>query len=160
VRRVSFFASVSYLIGFYLAFDMAHSALHGRVGTGMIIMFISGVFIYNRCSGKRFFSGLKNITIKDFIFSFSLLISFFLSFNLNDLRNQYLLLSNVDKIKPTHVESLKNCNNNGFCHDVCFISYVVEGEEYNENISSKYCGMNFIINFSISRPDIFYISKM
>jgi len=159
MNKLLIISVISYFIGFYIAIDMAHSDLHGQVGTGIVVMFISGIGVYNSFPGKRFFSRRENINIKDFVFSFSLLISFFLSYNLNETRNDYLLSQELGSTKPNTKEEVEKCNDRGFCHQVCHIYYVVELESYDENISSDYCKLDITINYSRSRPDIFNILK-
>jgi hypothetical protein len=158
MNRFLIISIISYLIGFYIAIDKAHSDLYEQVGIGMVVMFISGIVIYNSFSGKRFFSKRENIQFKDFVFSFSLLISFFLSYNLNEARNEYLLSQEVATTQPNNKDEVDECNDRGFCHKVCYIAYIVGQKKYDENISNDDCKTDFTINYSISRPDVFYIS--
>ncbi len=156
--KVLMWLSLSF-IGFYIAFDKAHSTQGSQVLLGILIMGFAGVGLYQLAPGKRFFTTTQGITLKDGVFSLYLLIGFFGAFEVNDVRNQYLIAQQSSIIPVVEKSQAKACNMNGFCRDVCRVTYDVNYKHYQEDLKAHLCNTDFEIQYALKRPDVFVIKQ-
>ncbi|MCF2907021.1 hypothetical protein L1285_01515 [Pseudoalteromonas sp. DL2-H2.2] len=140
-----------WLTGFYLSFDTLHIKQDNHWLSGFLLM-LAAIVLYIGL-------GLRHLSYRSLrlnLFSvLSFLVSLLMPFELNTLRNNYLLEHQAQEADTYTAVPAKTCNDRGFCKPRCLISFEAGGQIAKNYFKPEVCDEQYIVIYAQSRPDIF-----